>query len=229
MANTVSVEQALRRGKLVAAPMVIVPVPLLLLILNVATRFNPPGYAIGITLVVSLVSIIGLALVYWKAAMTRWQVWAFMHVVDVQELKKAAMTANLLNNFVGLNDVADRYPDAYKVIAQRLDMHQKLADDSDVPNETSVYYRKIYQQPLFFYLLVFFALGVFALSRGFYAYGLIATLMPVGLLLWQYSKTSSPSPQLILNEDGLEGDGTFTSWKDITNDDVINTGSKSVR
>src|ERR1035437_2546164 len=114
MTDKISIAQALQRGRLIISPVVILPVPLFILILNIVTRCNVPDYIIMITFISSIILIILLVLIYWRIAMIKWQVWAFMKVDNAPELEKAAAIANLISNVVNLDHVAEKYPEVYK-------------------------------------------------------------------------------------------------------------------
>ena len=221
MTDKVSIMQALQRGRLIISPLVILPVPLLILILNIVTRCNVPDYVMVITFFVSLILIIILVLVYWKYAMIKWQIWAFMKVDNALELEKAADIANLTSNVVNLAHVADKYPEAFKQIQQRLKEPYKLLDDSDIPSETVIYFRKIYQQSISFFLLAVTLFGCYGMVHHFMAYMVVFTLLPIAVLFALWYNTSDRSPQVTISDEGIDADGIFTSWSDITNEEVI--------
>ncbi len=228
MADKVSIKNALQKGRLTLAPLVILPVPVLLLTLNIVGRSNVPEYVMVITFIGTLILILIGVLVYWKKAMIKWQIWAFTSVDNIHELKKAAELGNLLNGYISLEDVSDKYPDIYKTIEKLFKEPCQLIDDPSVPNEVVIYFRKLFQRSSIYFALTFFCLGIYMISAGFYEYGGLFTLLPAGIIFWLYIKTADRNPQLIIDENGIFHTGSFTNWADIVNCEVIRSGSKHI-
>ena len=228
MTHNVSIAQALQRGRLMILPLLILPVPLFGLVLNIVTRFNVPDYVMFIGLILDMALIIFLVLLYWKYSMIKWQIWAFMKVDNALELEKAADIANLTSNVVNLGDVAEKYPEAYRQIEQRLKEPYKLSEGSDIPPETVIYFKKIYQQGISIFLLGLFAFGCYGMLHQFMAYMVVFTLFPVAVLSVLYYNTSDSSPQITISEEGIDADRVLTSWRDITNEEVAAVWGRSV-
>ncbi len=220
MKETISVQQAITRARLLLAPLVVVPVLLLPISMRILLPMVGDGVGSVITFIAILIAIMAMVLIYWKQSMIYWQAWAYSNVTNLHELDKAATIAGITNGYISIGDIEKRHPELLNSIRQYFNRPYTPADDVSVPYETAIYYRRIYQQPVFHIALAVCAFGILAMTAGVYEIGLLCLLPALGLTIWRYIATSDRQPQIVLNENGLDSKGIFTPWSEITEEFV---------
>jgi len=93
MLNTVSVDEAIKKGQLnVNVPVFIIQCGLWLLCVILVKYTTAPVWLAAIIAILAIV----FAWLYWSFAITRWRLWAFENVDDVYELERVAVERKLI-------------------------------------------------------------------------------------------------------------------------------------
>jgi hypothetical protein len=151
----------------------------------------------------------------------RWLKWAFMQVEDVYELEKALW----ISGFAAYSpeSLEDKHPEKYKAIKQRFENYQFI-DAKELPCEYVIYNKRFYQSGVF----LFFTLLAILVSIGFYLSdideigpSIIIPALFVVFAIFQYTNFSDRSPQIIINEEGVNISGKFSGWSDVSDYEII--------
>ncbi|NDC41637.1 MAG: hypothetical protein EBZ77_08815 [Chitinophagia bacterium] len=201
--------------------------PLLLFILNIVSRLHVTETVVSVTFLVSLIAIVVIALVAWKKIAIKWMLWAFNGTDNVHELQQAAALANLTNSYVSLNDLSKQYPEAYSRILERLNSAPQFVDDPAIPEETAIYFRKIYQNGFFYFSFILLAAGVITVIGGNFS-GFIFGF-PMVMVIVKWYNTFSNEPQLILSQDGICYKGVLSTWQEISNEALTLVSARTPR
>jgi hypothetical protein len=224
MFETVTVDQALARGKRMAGypVLLIMIIPIAVAVyLYVQFRFN--GW---ITVGVAALSFIS-AWLYWSVAITKWRLWAFDNVRNVHELKKRAIKEKLIwpdGSFWGKTEIwSGTQKRQWLGLQGKFELDDVFHDDYTVAAETPIHYSKINAggSALF---------GLAMLGGGVYFYleddkqnlfiGILA-VAGVAMLYMGIKHLINRGPQLILSNDGITiADGSFYNWSDITGEET---------
>jgi 4-amino-4-deoxy-L-arabinose transferase-like glycosyltransferase len=209
-----------------------------------------PGLNRNAWLVFSAVLIFGcvvffyLPFLFWSKRTTRWKLWAFSHVNDVDELKKAARRAALCAGYgtfmdnIQIQSSSER--DEWRRMQQRTGAPDIFIDDTGTGPETIIYYaapRLLIN--IFFYLIVL-AAGVFVeylafkpnTSTGVIFIGALMILSPLYLIVRSLIDLFRHRPRVILNDQGIFTIETgFLNWNDIFNErvEIVDHGRRGVK
>lgn len=97
MGKPVTVAQAIRRGKLLTTGgtlkgiLLALPLPFIAMVVTHTDLGKASAYAI-----IAMIAGILLGNIFTAFSATKWRIWAFTHVDDIEELQKAALAENLI-------------------------------------------------------------------------------------------------------------------------------------
>ena len=220
MDKYISVEQALKRGaSMVKWPSVILFLGVLVML---AILLSIKGVHSGWAILVGFLSGFILAALYSCIMVTKWRIWAFSNVSDVYELKKAAISEQIISKAewtekLEIRTKADK--EMLALINERFKVPPVFVDDSNVENETA-----IFDSNLNFRV---WGIGATGLDIGcmfmFLPIGILILACGLAAILWD-SRLISRKPDLpviVLNAEGISTKSSgFQLWKDVTNDEV---------
>lgn len=224
MYETVTVEQAIKRGnRMMNIPVMLILFGPVLLSVYLYAEFKFPGWIIAIVGVAGFVA----AWLYWAIMITRWRIWAFENVRNVQDLKKKAIAAKIISEDGSFSEKTEirTWSDKQKLEAlkSKFDQPDVFNDDYSVPAETIVHYSKgkTYTE---LGVAVFFLIGsaCIALIAHNYIIGGGGALVFAWMGYSALKKISNTAPQIILNSKGLQTEkAPFCSWEEIQNEEII--------
>ena len=223
--NTVSVKQAILRGKLtVIFPAVAIVLTGLVFTAAITIKFHDTPWAFLIGMVGGFV----LGWLYWSFAITYWRIWAFDNVRNVHELKRNAIRAKIIwkeGSFAEKTEIRTaEQREKLRKIERKFSHEDVFHDDLAVPKETHIGYSKLgIAMGLVFLPLV-------ALGTGFYIYIredqyyflLFAAAFSIYLIYQSAKKFRTKGAVIMLNDAGIQlQDTPFLSWAEITKAEVV--------
>ena len=251
----ISVDQALLKGRqMLLLPRILMVIGLFLflfpLVLLYMALTDGPGLSrntwlvFGAVLIFDFVMFFYLPFLFWSKRTTRWKLWAFSHVNDITELRKAAKSAALCAGYgtfmdsIQIQSSAER--EEWRTLQQRTGAPDTFIDDTGTGTETVIYYatsRLLIN--IFFYLLVL-AAGVFVEYCAFkpntstivFFVGGLMILSPLYIIVRTLIDLFRHQPRIILNNAGIFTVETgFISWGDIFNDkvEIVDHGRRGVK
>lgn len=240
--DLVSVDQALAKGRqMLLIPRIVMMIGLFFFLFPFALLFiaitGEHALTANIWLVLNAVLIVNsfiffyLPFRFWSKRTTRWKLWAFSHVNDVEELRRAARNASLCSGYgsfldkIQLQSAMER--DQWRRLQQRTGAPDVFIDDAGTDSETIIYYsRPRLLIKIFFYPIVL-AAGIGVEIFNFKSDESSTFLILVGALMIFSSlciivrsviDVSRHEPRIILNERGIFTVETgFISWDDVFN------------
>lgn len=228
----VTVDKALRRGQLV------VNVPVFLIMFSVS------GLCIVLSankLASGYLILLGIALgplagwIYWSFAITRWRIWAFTNVDDINELKSRAISSKLIwpdgHIFEKTEIRTKKEEDIIKKIEDRfVNEPQKrkiIIDDLTVPPITQVFYskKKILVETILCAGLLSF--GIYLLTTpSRWILGIFFSLVGGYVVIKDFFKLINDRPQLILNQIGILIRNKNYSWAEVYSVNITTSNNK---
>jgi len=218
MKKQISVDKAIKRGKLVLLNWALSYVVFMIIAL-----FTLGKYPIGVFLTLFFSSIIVSSLIT-AFLINKWKYWAFENVSNVHELKKRAVAARLIseNDKIFENVGQGKNNEKQRDIKQKFLQDDIFVDDLSVPSETHIYHSKAL---IYFYLFIalFTIVGsVYMFTDNILASGIAAFIVVMIFRQLNGEKLKRKLPQIILNDKGIETiSAGFASWENIKNDEVF--------
>jgi hypothetical protein len=171
-----------------------------------------------------------LACFYWCITITKWRIWAFKNVRNVHELKKRAVQERLIgsdNSIYEKFEIKSRQDqNEWELLKSKFDKADIFQNDLSISKQTIIYYSKI--KNLFQMLL-----GISCIVIGIYLssdskniiFGILILVLGVYLSYKEFREAFNTTPQIILNEKGIETINTkFYNWESIQKEEVIRDG-----
>jgi hypothetical protein len=171
-----------------------------------------------------------LACFYWSVTITKWRIWAFKNVRNVHELKKRAVQERLIgpdNSIYEKFEIKNRKDqDEWELLKSKFDKADIFQNDPSISKQTIIYYSKIKN-------LFQMSLGISCIVIGLYLssdskniiFGILILVLGVYLSYKEFREAFNTTPQIILNEKGIETVNTkFYNWESIKNEEVICDG-----
>jgi len=248
----ISVDQALSRGRMMLIwPRILMIIGLFIFLFPLALLFitlkDGPVLSTQVWLVFGAVMtftfLIGffLPFLWLSKRTTRWKLWAFAHVNDAQELKKAARSMALC---AGYGTFMDRLQiqsaeerQQWRRLQERKAAPGIFIDDPEIPAETTIYYNKILLIIHIMLGLMLMAVGIVIECNAFRPgttkvvsfLGVIMILAPLYLVVRTLLDLIKHEPRIIFNSKGIYTVETgFQSWDHIieTSVEIINQGAR---
>jgi hypothetical protein len=228
MNEPVTVDEAIAKGhRMVNYPVFIIMFGTIgLTIYFGAQKIIPTwGFPVGFVLA------FGLAWLWWSIMITKWRLWAFDNVRNVQELKKRAVQEKLIwaDNSIfektEIRSVTDK--EKWTSLQHKFKQEDIFQDDLTIPNETIIYYSKGGNFVEMAVMLGCLGVGIYLLVKtDSYILGSILSIVGVYFSFKEYKEATNTEPQIILNEKGIKTISTdFYNWSEIENEEVISEGS----
>ncbi len=238
MRGRISVEQALKRGDWIIK----YPLRAFLFVLTLSVsvllqhKFLPQSYIFtGILIALFIFQI------YKSIITTRWRIWAFEHVDNLQELQSAALAEKFIhaeNSFLTKLEIrSTKEKTRLAAIDEQVLTPQIYKDDQLVPAKTEIYKTtKVYnfQNGLELALAAVLPMGLniatIILLLIYVTLISISTGIPTYLLdLLKQRKNKARLPILVISNEGIQTIYSgFIKWADIQNEKITQTGSKIV-
>ncbi len=171
----------------------------------------------------------GLGLLYSGIMTTKWRIWAFSSVDNLHELKRAAITEQLINEDNSWQEKLEIRSESDKAllaaIQNRLEEERSFIDDLGVANQTLIFNSYIEWNLGGWFLIVLGVVTGYLISW----FTLIILIPAIGILYKGYtrSRTDIGKAVITINNKGI---GTFSAdfhtWSEIENEKVtyISTG-----
>lgn len=228
MKNSVSVKQALKKGR-----MQLVFLPIVIIALFICGSIYLNRIALIEKWLMYSLSIIGFLLAWltWSYLVVNWKIWAYENVRNVNELKRKAIEQNLI-----WKDGSWFERTEIKSYEQKQKLHQLekkflekdvYKDDLNVPKETLVFYSKsnLMFELVISLLIIGIGAYIYYINKPIWLSLIMVAIGGYSLFSW-YKKSNEKKPQLILNEQGITlKESGFFSWEDIENDRVYTKSS----
>jgi len=220
MKKQISVDKAIKRGKLVLLNWVLSYV----VFMTIALFTLLLEYPAWIFLTLFFSSMVASTLIT-AFLINKWKYWAFGNVSNVHELKKRAVAARLISeNDKLFEDIEQNINNDKKYwdIKQKFLQDDIFVDDLSVPSETYIYHSKSLIYFYFFIALFTIAGNVYVFTHNILASVITALIVVMIFLQLNVKKLKRKRPQIILNDKGIETvSAGFASWENIKNEQVF--------
>lgn len=240
--NSVTVEEAIARGRsMLLLPRILIMLGFFFFVfigwIFCEACINTAGgnflLIFGLIWVVSFLPLVLLPFLFWSKRTTRWKIWAFENVPDVQELKRRAMRAALYaddGTFINRIQIkSTSEAEAWAALQYKFKQPAVFIDDPNIPDETIVRFSKFYIISLVMCLLVFI-IGACCLYFAFKPVKspFLLSLIGVGLMVYAgiyvfriARDLTLNKPQIIINSKGIQTQAAgFNSWAVIHGEEV---------
>lgn len=242
----ISVDQALAKGRqMLFLPRIVMIIGLFFFMFPFALFFiaitgehaltTKTLLVFGSVLIVTSFIFFYLPFRFWSKRTTHWKLWAFSHVNDVEELKRAARKASLCFGYgsfldnIQLQSASER--DQWRRLQQRTGAPDVFIDDTGTDSETIIYYSRPRLLLNIFFYVIFLAAGIGAEIFDFRSDKSSTFVIIVGAVWISYSlygivrnviDISRHEPRIILNDRGIfTVEAGFISWNDVFNIKII--------
>ena len=227
MYENVTVDKAIAKG----IRMTYYPVILIMSgAIGLGTYFSMTGYVqLEIYRAIGLFIVFGI-LVSWfyiSIAIKEWRSWAFSNVMDVRELRKRAIKANLMTEDSAyfekyvLQNLKEK--DKRELHESKLQAAPPFQDDPSIPGETLIYFVKSYKLIRIGACIVFVTLWMWiGLMTHEYIKSIVYILIGGLVLYWTWDEFVDTTPQIIINNKGIKTPNTyFINWEHIKYEEVV--------
>ena len=227
MKEQISVDKAIKRGRLILLNMILIVVVICTIALF--TLGKSPIW-VFLTLFSSSIIVSGLITGF---LINKWRYWAFENVRNVHELKKRAITAGILSEkekFFKNIEQSNNNDKKHWDIKQKFLQDDIFIDDLSVPSEKHIYHSKAITYFNLFIALFTIVGFVFFLTDNILISGIAVFIVIVVFQYLNRDKLKREQPQIILNDKGIETiSAGFISWENIKNEHVyiIRAGKSS--
>ncbi|MBE5319992.1 hypothetical protein IM793_12540 [Pedobacter sp. MR2016-19] len=238
----ISVDQALAKGRqMLLLPRIVMIIGLFFFMFPFALFFiavtgehaltTKTLLVFGSVLIVTSFIFFYLPFRFWSKRTTRWKLWAFSHVNDVEELRRAARKASLCSGYgsfldnIQLQSASER--DQWRRLQQRTGAPDVFIDDAGTDSETIIYYSRPRLLLNIFFYVIFLAAGIGAEIFDFRSDKPSTFVIIIGAVWISYSlysivcnviDISRHEPRIILNDRGIfTVEAGFISWNDVFN------------
>jgi hypothetical protein len=240
--DLVSVDQALTKGRqMLLMPRIVMIIGLFFFMFPFALLFiaitgerdltTKTWLVFATVLIINSFIFFYLPFRFWSKRTTRWKLWAFSHVNDVEELRRASRKASLCSGYgsfldnIQIHSALER--DQWRRLQQRTGEPDVFIDDTGTDSETIIYYSTArLLMNIFFYLFIL-AAGIVAEIFDFSSEKSSTFLILVGALMIISSlflivrsviDLSRHQPRIILNDFGIFTVQTgFIRWDNVFN------------
>lgn len=232
MREQISVDKAIKRGHL------IVNVPVFLFIIGCPSlafyllkQNLIPVWGMVIAIPIGFI----LAWFIWSFMITKWRIWAFENVRNVNELKKRAIQEKLIWNDRSIFEKTEirthEDNEQLKNLEKKFEIEDEYKEDYSLPIKTEIYYSKAYNYVEIGSCILVISVGIYCFTSGeIKQYVLGAIMTGIGLCgaIKESRKAISNKPQIIIDTKGIQTIKVgFTKWSDILNEEVIQEGFAS--
>nr|WP_315423546.1 hypothetical protein [uncultured Pedobacter sp.] len=238
----ISVDQALAKGRqMLLLPRIVMIIGLFFFMFPFALFFiavtgehaltTKTLLVFGSVLIVTSFIFFYLPFRFWSKRTTHWKLWAFSHVNDVEELRRAARKASLCFGYgsfldnIQLQSASER--DQWRRLQQRTGAPDVFIDDTGTDSETIIYYSRPRLLLNIFFYVIFLAAGIGAEIFDFRSDKSSTFVIIIGAVWISYSlygivrnviDISRHEPRIILNDRGIfTVEAGFISWNDVFN------------
>lgn len=228
MNETVTVDQAISKGhRMVNYPAFII----IFAILGVCSYLGIQKILPFWIFPVGLLLAYGSAWLSWSIIITKWRLWAFENVRNVNELKNRAIQEKLIgadNSFFEKTEIRSKIDnEKWSILQNKFKQDDLFQNNSNVANETIIYYSK---RKNFFEMSIMLSLlgiGIYLLVKtDNYIFGSIISILATYNGLKRFKKMITTKPQIILNDNGVKTISTeFYEWEQIKNEEVVKKSS----
>ncbi|MBZ5857316.1 hypothetical protein [Flavihumibacter profundi] len=228
MNETVTVDEAIAKGhRMVNYPVMIIMFGILGLCFYLGIQKILPTWIFPVGFGLAFV----LAWLYWSVMNTKWRLWAFENVRNVNELKKRAVQEKLIwadNSLFEKTEIrssADR--EKWTSLQNKFTKDDLFIDDITIANETIIFYSKGKNYIEMVIMLGCFAFGIYLIIKSdSYILGSILSVVGAYFGYKEYKEATNTEPQIIINDKGIKTISTeFYQWSAIENEEVIIEGS----
>jgi len=189
-----------------------------------------PAWSLPIIFFVGFLPIFILLWLLWSIRITDWKLWAFENVRNVHELERRAIQEKLIyksDSILNKTEIWTKNKKArWNLLKEKFKQEDIFIDDLTIPSETIIYYSKSKSrlQIIFaaFFCLIGIVIGVIANSYFTACIVGIFLIFAAYFIYKRYLFVTNATPQIILNEKGIETtDISFQSWSIVKNEEVI--------
>lgn len=216
----ITVNKAITRGQLtVNLPVFIIMLGVMGSAFYLDTRKLIPSYVTLLSIVLGPL----LAWIYWSFAITRWRIWAFSNVEDVEELKVRAIAGQLIWADGSFFERTEIRTNRERVLIRELEKRFKeskkkkqFVDDPSVPPVTKIFYSKLYLGLQLLLSIVCVTTGVYLfITEKSWFVGTGFTLLGAYLATKEFKKFVTFEPQITIDNTGINIAGDYYPWAEI--------------
>jgi len=225
----VSVDKAIKRGHLmVNVPVVLTIMGFPALGLYLSDQNYIPKWGIAIAFLIGFI----LAWLIWSYMITKWRIWAFSNVHNVNELKKRAIQEKLIwedgNVFEKTEIRNDHDKNELKKLAKKFEKEDTFREDYSLPPKKEINFSKVTMYVEIGVALFIVTLGVYYFLKGetkFLLLGSILFSIGVYTLYKESKKAFNAKPQITIDSKGITTSNVpFKDWYTIEGEEVIQEG-----
>ncbi len=248
----ISVDQALNKGRdMLRLPRITMAIGLFVFLFPLVLLFialkDGPAFSNNVWLVFGVVILVTffigffLPFLWLSKRTTRWKLWAFARVNDVEELKKAARSEALCAGYGTFMDhlqiQSAREREAWRRLQARKDAPGIFIDDPEIPAETTIYYNRTVLLIHIMLGLMLMAVGILIVCSSFRPgtnivvslFGVLMILAPQYMVVRTLQNLIKHEPRIIFNSKGIYAVETgFQSWDHVIDAsvEIINHGAR---
>ncbi len=223
MQEQISVQEALKQGrKNVKIPFNILCI-LPLVIVGISTWLL--GVHFFLAFILGGIVAATISLTFYRYAATKWRIWAFSNVTNVHELKRAAITAQIIypdNSWLEKFEIRnDSDKQKFNEIQKRFSKPDIFTDDHAVPWE-SLIYKSSYSLTNLGISFILFGI-LFLLVNVYWAVAIILSGFAI-IILNRYSarNKSNKKPVIVINNKGITTPiAGYKEWYEVSNESVF--------
>lgn len=228
----VTVDKALRRGQLIVnVPVFIIMFTIVGFCISLSAQKLAPGYLILIGILLAPLA----GWIYWSFAITRWRIWAFTNVDNVNELKSKAISGKLIWPDGHIFEKTEIRTKRDKEIIRNLEdrfvsepqKRKVVQDDLTVPTSTQVFYSKkgILVETILCTALLSFGIYLLITSDR-WILGTFLSIVGAYIVIKDFYKLTNSRPQLILDQNGIIVKNKQYFWTEINNVTITAASNK---
>lgn len=219
----VSVDDALRKGRLILVLMFVIWIAIMTVALLTLGKYS---VAVFLILFFSAMPIGALVAAF---LLNKWKYWAFENVRNVHELKQRAIEDRLITEkdkfFTKIENSTQNDVELWN-IKQKFLQDDVFLDDISVAKETYVYHSR-FLIVFFLFIALFLVVGlVFTQTDNFLYSGISALIVVIIFVFINKEKWNRSEPLILIDDRGIKTASTgFTEWKNIKNEKINVVGS----
>lgn len=226
MKKTITAKKAIKRGQLI----VNLPVFILMVIIGLVMWFLSKVEILDSSwLPLGFLIAPAVAWIYWSFMITKWRIWAYQRVDDINELKKQAIDAGLIWKEGSFFEKTEIKTSTQRKLLQQLENENQIKkkdfiDDLSIPHSTTLEVTKLNKYAPFFYHTLVLAIGIYLIltSDSIY-FGLAVLIIALFLLITTFVGLRK-NTSLTLNQEGILYETRLYKWEEVNNENASMQG-----
>ncbi|NQX85574.1 MAG: hypothetical protein HRT67_06675 [Flavobacteriaceae bacterium] len=223
MKENISVSKALTKGYLIVTiPVFIIMFGTMGILFYFASIKSIPFWFAPLSFIIGPI----LGWFYWSYSITKWRIWAFENVRNVNELKKKAIEQGFIwkdgSWFNKTEYKTENDKQKWNELKKKFDKKDIYQEDRSIPNQSVIYFSKFKNTYELILMLLCLGGGVFLLLEGnSYILGSLLTIVGIYFSFKELKQVLDNNPQIEINSKGIKTINTeFKNWSLVKNEEV---------